>query len=378
MLCVSPHAPMAGRWELTEEQWEVVEPVLRPDRRADNRGRPWQDTRAGLNGGLWVLGTGAQWRELPEKYPPYQTCHRRFQQWVRSGKLEGALRLRARHLREQGKLNLEEAFVDATFASAKKGGLPSAPPGAARGRRSSLSPLITVFLSPYLSRALLPTNASLSKRSSPEVSSMNSPKSSSETKPTTRTDSINNSNKRTASSGSRPTGAGAERRRTDASCGATRDDGKWSGSSPGCTPSADSLPDGNITSRTSSASSTSPASTCSSDIYETGSRTSLINISSREKWHSMDALCVSACADGRTLGVDRRTVGSSRAGAASGPACGQPRSPVAGHASGIERGVVGAGRRRAVARVAGEVSAVPDLPPPVPAVGAVGEARRGS
>src|ERR1035437_324792 len=195
MRCVSPHAPMAGGWEWTQEQWEVVEPVLRPDRRADNRGRPWQDTRAVLNGVLWVLGTGAQWRELPEKYPPYQTCHRRFQQWVRSGKLEGALRLR-----EQGKLNLEEAFVDATFASAKKGGLPSAPPGAARGRRSSLSPLITVFLSPYLSRALLPTNASLSKRSSPEVSSMNSPKSSSETKPTTRTDSINNSNKRTASS----------------------------------------------------------------------------------------------------------------------------------------------------------------------------------
>src|ERR1035437_5733967 len=59
-----------------------------------------------------------------------------------------------------------------------------------------------------------------------------------------------------------------------------------------------------------------------------------------------------------------------RAGAASGPACGQPRSPVAGHASGIERGVVGAGHRRAVARVAGEVSAVPDLPPPVPAVAA--------
>src|ERR1035437_2862763 len=211
MLCVSPHAPMAGRWELTEEQWEVVEPVLRPDRRADNRGRPWQDTRAVLNGVLWVLGTGAQWRELPEKYPPYQTCHRRFQQWVRSGKLEGALRLRARHLREQGKLNLEEAFVDATFASAKKGGLPSAPPGAARGRRSSLSPLITVFLSPYLSRALLPTNASLSKRSSPEVSSMNSPKSSSETKPTTWTDSINKQTKKQKKKN--PTAAGAQNKK---------------------------------------------------------------------------------------------------------------------------------------------------------------------
>lgn len=50
-----------------------------------------------------------------------QTCHRRFQQWVRSGKLEQALRRLAQHLHERGQLNLDEAFVDATFASAKKG-----------------------------------------------------------------------------------------------------------------------------------------------------------------------------------------------------------------------------------------------------------------
>ena len=136
---------MQGRWELTDEQWQLIEPILRPARRADNRGRPWHDTRAVLNGVLWVLGTGAQWREMPEKYPPFQTCHRRFQQWVRGGKLEKALQRLARYLHERGQLNLDEAFVDATFASAKKGGLRSVPPGAARARRSSLSPLVTVF-----------------------------------------------------------------------------------------------------------------------------------------------------------------------------------------------------------------------------------------
>jgi transposase len=73
-----------------------------------------------LNGVFGVLGTGAQWRQLPEKYPPYQTCHRRFQQWIRSGKLEEALQMPARHLHERGRLKLEEALVDATFASAKK------------------------------------------------------------------------------------------------------------------------------------------------------------------------------------------------------------------------------------------------------------------
>jgi transposase len=191
---------MRCRWELTDEQWEMIEPLLRPARRADNRGRPWHDTRAVLNAVLWVLGTGAQWRELPEKYPPFQTCHRRFQQWVRTGKLEKALQLLARHLYERGQLNLDEAFVDATFASAKKGALPSAPPVAARVRRSSLSPLVTVFLSPYLSTALHQPSASLWNRFLPEVSSTNSPPGSSATKPTTRTNSTRNSPKSTASS----------------------------------------------------------------------------------------------------------------------------------------------------------------------------------
>ncbi|HTV82649.1 MAG TPA: hypothetical protein VME18_08360, partial [Acidobacteriaceae bacterium] len=67
----------------------------------------------------------------------------------------------ARHLHQQGKLNLEEALVDATFASAKKGALLLAPPVAARARRSSLSPLLTVFLPPYLSTALRRPSASL-------------------------------------------------------------------------------------------------------------------------------------------------------------------------------------------------------------------------
>lgn len=119
---------------------------MRPQRREDNRGRPWHDTRAVLNGVVWILGSGAQWAEMPAKYPPYQTCHRRFQQWVGEGKLVEALRLLAKHLHERGKLHLDEAFVDATFASAKKGASRSARPGAARAPRSSLSPLVTVFL----------------------------------------------------------------------------------------------------------------------------------------------------------------------------------------------------------------------------------------
>jgi len=152
-----------GRWEVSDEQWTLLEPILKPRRRRDGKGRPPAETRSVLNGVLWILGTGAQWRELPKKYPPYQTCHRRFQQWVRSGALEQALRVLAERLRAEGRLNLEEAFIDATFAAAKKGGSASALPSAGRGPRSRLSPLATVFLSPSVSKLLRRTKANSSK-----------------------------------------------------------------------------------------------------------------------------------------------------------------------------------------------------------------------
>jgi hypothetical protein len=85
---------------------------------------------------------------MPKKYPSYQTCHRRFQQWVRASKLELILRVLAKELQGRGKLDLEEAFIDASFTGATKGALRSGPPNAARGRKSPLSPMITVFLSP--------------------------------------------------------------------------------------------------------------------------------------------------------------------------------------------------------------------------------------
>ena len=52
------------------------------------QGRPWRGNREVLDGILWVLRTGAPWWDLPEKYTPYQTCHRRFQQWSLDGTLE--------------------------------------------------------------------------------------------------------------------------------------------------------------------------------------------------------------------------------------------------------------------------------------------------
>lgn len=135
--------------DLTDGQWKVVDAILPADPvRADRRGRPWSDRRKAFEGALWILRTGAPWQDLPPRYGPYQTVHRRFQNWVRSGAIEAVLLALAQHLKEAGGLDLKECFVDGTFVPAKKGGAASGRPNAARGPRSWALQMAMVYLSP--------------------------------------------------------------------------------------------------------------------------------------------------------------------------------------------------------------------------------------
>lgn len=107
--------------DLTDEQWTILAPLLpKPRLRRDRRGRPWRDPRDVLNGILWILRTGAPWKDLPDRYPSYQTCHRRFQRWIQRGILRRVLKALAKHLHARGGLDLSETFIDGSFASAKK------------------------------------------------------------------------------------------------------------------------------------------------------------------------------------------------------------------------------------------------------------------
>lgn len=157
--------------DLTDAQWAKLDPFFRPQRRADGKGRPWRDTRAVLNGVLWILRTGAPWHDLPDRYPPYQTCHRRFQQWQRSGLLTRLLQKLAEDLRDRGKLDLSEAFIDASFSGAKKGALVSALQNAVKAAKSWQSQTAMVFLSPCTWPALDQMKRSSSKPPSSNDSS---------------------------------------------------------------------------------------------------------------------------------------------------------------------------------------------------------------
>jgi transposase len=107
--------------DLTDDQWSIISPLIAdPPRRPDGKGRPWKDARDVMNGILWILRTGAPWYDMPDRYPPYQTCHRRFQQWVRTGIFEKILQALASDLHERGGLDLSECYIDGTFIVAKK------------------------------------------------------------------------------------------------------------------------------------------------------------------------------------------------------------------------------------------------------------------
>ena len=69
------------RYDLTDFEWSVIEPLLPMDR----RGPKPRNNRRVLNGIFWVLRCGAPWRDLPNRYGPYTTAYNRFNRWRKAG-----------------------------------------------------------------------------------------------------------------------------------------------------------------------------------------------------------------------------------------------------------------------------------------------------
>ena len=106
---------------LSESQWLLIADLFPNPPVGPQGGRPWVPPRPCLEGVLWVLMTGARWKDLPERYPSPATCWRRHRDWTRSGVFRAAWdRLLGKVLGRRG-INWEEAIGDGSFARAKKG-----------------------------------------------------------------------------------------------------------------------------------------------------------------------------------------------------------------------------------------------------------------
>jgi transposase len=104
-----------GRGDLTNEQWNKLEPLLP---KQVGRGRPRNDDRLIVNGILWVLRTGAPWRDLPERYGKWPTVYSRFQRWRKVGVWDRLLAEVQAASDQAGELDWEVHFVDGTVVRA--------------------------------------------------------------------------------------------------------------------------------------------------------------------------------------------------------------------------------------------------------------------
>jgi transposase len=104
------------RGELTDEQWQRLQPLLPPE-------KPWTgrrnlDHRRILNGILWIHRTGAPWRDLPERYGPTGTVSSRFYRWRAAGIWQRVLSGLQAEADQRGEVDWDLHFVDATIIRA--------------------------------------------------------------------------------------------------------------------------------------------------------------------------------------------------------------------------------------------------------------------
>ena len=111
------------RYELTDYEWEQIKDLLPPEN-TGKRGRPSKNNRIMLNGMIWIARSGAPWRDLPERYGPWESVYSRFRKWIDDGILDNIFRVLSLEA------ELEDLSIDASIvkahqhsAGAKKGGL---------------------------------------------------------------------------------------------------------------------------------------------------------------------------------------------------------------------------------------------------------------
>ena len=87
---VSHYDPAAEptMWVIPDALWEECRPLLPPEKQPRTPGRPTVPWRQVLDGILYVLRTGCQWKAVPRAFGSGSTCHRRFQQWAEDGTWE--------------------------------------------------------------------------------------------------------------------------------------------------------------------------------------------------------------------------------------------------------------------------------------------------
>lgn len=106
-----------SRTDLNDRQWTKLEPLLPDD---PQHGHAYKPHRPVINGILWRIKTGAPWRDIPERYGPWQTCWDRLTRWSRQGVWKRILAALQAMEEEEGTIDWEKASLDSTSIKAHR------------------------------------------------------------------------------------------------------------------------------------------------------------------------------------------------------------------------------------------------------------------
>lgn len=112
-------------WEVPDDLWAQLAPVLAEVDPPKRRGRPRIGPRAALNAILFRLRSGCQWNQLPERFPDDSSVHRTFQRWVRLGLFARVWAVLVTQCAELGGVNWEWQAADGAMGKARLGGTAS-------------------------------------------------------------------------------------------------------------------------------------------------------------------------------------------------------------------------------------------------------------
>jgi transposase len=121
-------------WTLDDTAWKRIESVFPVHIAGPDGGRPRVPNRRVFEALIWFARAGCPWEQMPKNVPSWSTCRRRLIEWEEDGVLAAVHQHLLALLDEQGKLRLDESFLDGTFIPAKKGGNVSVKPRSARDR----------------------------------------------------------------------------------------------------------------------------------------------------------------------------------------------------------------------------------------------------
>ena len=106
--------------QLPDEIWTVFEPLLPPVVWVGNGRKPCSN-RECLHGILYVLVTGIPWEMMPQGFPSYKTCEKRFKDWLERGIFQQAWRILAERYECLRGINWDQLCVDGSKHPSKKG-----------------------------------------------------------------------------------------------------------------------------------------------------------------------------------------------------------------------------------------------------------------